>query len=161
MKPEQQKSLYVIVFKGNVDAIDVANLLGGISQTYDDLIDKDVGHINPEDIHEMMLDGLVNLQENAFWKKHQTELMWQLKRSIRRWREANDLEAEPSLSNLLLAYVIRSSLTDILIDMSYIIGGELWGRQAAKKIRALIYTEHFDVYVQEHRSKLNGMRQQS
>jgi exonuclease VII small subunit len=149
MQGTKQKQLLEMWLQGNQSAIECANILAGISQTYDDLIDKDQGEVSDSAIHEMMSRSLIALNRNQFFVENREQMIFGLERAFRRWREANDLEANGSVGALRLAYVIRSAVTDLVLDMAYMVGGEQWGRTAAFEIRRFVYDQSWEDYVEE------------
>lgn len=142
-----QRELLTYAFNGNESAVELAELLGGISQTWDDLIDCD-NPVTQDDVNEMMLDALVRLPRNEFYRQHKDTLDVLIEQAIDTWHEANDLEAKGEL--LLVAYTIRSAITPVIVRMAYLANSRRQtGREMAFLIRKAVYDEPFDAYVAE------------
>jgi len=142
-----EQQLIAWALKDDKSAIECLNLLSSASQTLDDLYDQDkkLARIAPIN---MVMNLTVLLHRNEFFRRHSSEVINLLERAIRRWLEASDLEEKKQL--LCVSYVIRSAMTDLTIDMAYLVGGPDWGRSAAVEIRKFVYTEPFEDYLQEH-----------
>lgn len=144
---KNQNELLRFAFNGDESAVELANILGGISQIWDDLIDGD-NPVSKAEINEMMLDALVQLPRNRFYLQHKETMDVLIEQAIDTWHEANDLEARGEL--LLVAYTIRSAITPVVIRMAYLANaGRQRGREMAYLIRKAVYDEPFDAYVAE------------
>ncbi len=148
---KNQEELLEIWLKGDRDAINLVGLIGSVSQTWDDLVDGDK-QLTLDDINEMMWGALMEIRRNPFFRKHEAEMDMLLEQAIDSWHEANDLEAEGLLP--LVTYTIRSSVTPLLVRMTYLLGGRLWGRKCAREIRLAVFDEPYDEY-------LSGLRKEA
>ncbi len=150
MKNEQELELLKWAYKGNVDAINCALIISRCSQTLDDLWDKDKDVSGPDAV-SMMLAMTVDLVRNPFYLKNQASFVRIIERAIMQWVEANDLEAEQSGEHIHISYIIRSSVTDAIIEIAYLLGDRQWGRVVAKKIRQAVFSdnESFEEYKKE------------
>lgn len=143
-------------FNGNSDAADLAELLGDISQVWDDLHDKDVA-VPATAVDDMMRKALLGLQRNPFFRRYQVAFDMLMEQAIDTWQEANDLEARGEL--LHVAYSIRSVITPIWIRIAYLVNGAERGREIAYEIRRAVFSDQsLDDYVTE---VLDGLSRRS
>lgn len=144
-----QSALLNHVLKGDVPAIQLANDFFEFSQILDDLWDKDKP-VSNDQLLRMAKLALVHIPKNAFFIHHQVLLAHVIDDTLNRWVEASDLEEKKEL--LYVSYITRSSTTNLLIKMAYLIGGDDWGRQAAYDINKAIYSdnESYETYKEEH-----------
>lgn len=137
--------------KGDGPAIECAKILVNASQVLDDLWDGDKP-VDRTKLFEMILSLLVDLNRNAFFIQLREPMTQAVEDALMQWVAANDIEEDgEDARELLVAYVIRSSTTDLLIKMARLLGGRAWERTVAKKVRAEVYgsNESFEEYRQE------------
>ncbi|MCG7915913.1 MAG: hypothetical protein JAY71_18765 [Candidatus Thiodiazotropha weberae] len=148
--------------RGDSDAIDLAMAWVRISQTWDDLIDGDKP-VSPLDINRMMVAALVDIPKNRFFQQHCHEILPVVEQCVGTWLSANSLECRwqgvqntPEQdrfreSDLMVSYIIRSVVTDLVIHLAGIIGGMKWREQAGVEIRRKVYqdNESFREYCEE------------
>jgi hypothetical protein len=132
------------ILMGNEDAIRLANELFFVSQVWDDLVDGDdlENPVDPEKINRMMWVALVDIPCNPFYIRFFESLHPIVRASIMDWMAANSIEknhADPG--NLMISYIIRDTLTNILAHMAYLIGGYDWMVQVAPEIRMWTHDE--------------------
>jgi len=120
-------------------AVAFCSVLFGISQTWDDLVDRDKP-VSDGDINKMMWEALITLPGNSFYQTHYGELSVLMQSAIVDWMDSNELE-HGSDHNKLVAYVLRDSVTTILIHCARIVGGYEWMREVSVEIRDAIYDE--------------------
>lgn len=152
VKKEDEIKLLDWAFKENLHAIQCVEILANSSQTLDDLWDKDK-EVSGEQCVSMVLSLIVDLIRNPFYQAHQAAMTRIIERSIMQWIEANDIERDGNETDLRVSYIIRSSITDAIIEMAYLLGDRNWGREVAKVLRKTIYSdnESFEQYLTEHR----------
>lgn len=132
--------------KGNESAVDFIMMLGGISQTWDDLIDKDSAVTN-EMINESFENAVIDLPRNSFYRQNFLELQPSIEQAIRNWHDANRIEQEKITELYPVSYVLRDSLTDVIIRCSLIIGGKEWASDTAVIIRKQLFDETLEEYI--------------
>lgn len=143
---EDQRAALEHAFKGNEDAVGLIDMLAGASQTWDDLIDKDKP-VSDESINGMMLDLLVNLPRNPFWRAFRDELQPIIEQCIIDWMSANTLE-KAYRHDRTLAFVLRDNLAAVAIRCATIIGGMQWAIEVAPEIRRTLHDEPLDEYLE-------------
>ena len=136
--------------KDHPDAIHLANCFSVISQTWDDLIDRDKP-VSGDQISQMMMMALVEIPQNPFYQQHYQQLQPMVEHCLMTWMDANTLEKTGNERDLQVSYIIRSVTTDLLIHLAGLVGGRLWRRKAALAIRQAVYrdNETFDAYQKE------------
>lgn len=134
-------------------AIALGEMLADISQIWDDLIDRDVPVTNSA-INTMMRFALIDIPKNSFYQRHFASLHPVMEDRLYTWFDANLLEREGGRTNLQVAYVLRSVITDILIHMTYLEGGLAHRQQMALAIRQRIFSdmEPLGEYIAEQES---------
>lgn len=155
MNPQQENELLSKSFRNNVDAIACAKYIINASQVLDDLWDKDK-EVSGSQAVTMVIHLTVDLARNPFYLRHQVAMVSIIERAIMQWMEANDIEKDAHKDELRVSYVIRSSITDAIIQMVYLLGDRNHARAAAREIRRMVYldNESFDDYVNEHSSEV-------
>lgn len=131
------------VLKGNEDATRLCLLLFAISQTWDDLIDEGAS----ADVNQMMVATLLELPANPFYCEHHAKLMPVIQTAVIDWLTANDLE-QGSAHERTLAFVLRDSLSAVVIQCAAIIGGISWAIAQAPRIRRFNHDEHLSTYLE-------------
>jgi len=130
------------VLKGNHEAAAFCESLGAISQAWDDLIDTgDAAGMNGA-----MTAALVSLPANPFYREHFTHLQPLVQASIIDWLTANELE-RGSPHDKTLAFVLRDSLTAVVIQCAAIVGGLPWAIANAPRIRRAMQQEPLSHYL--------------
>lgn len=133
--------------KGNTEAIELVDMLAGISQTWDDLIDQDK-MVDGKAINEMMIDALIYLPQNKFYQQF-PQLHCMFDHAISTWQESNFIEKEQH-EMLHVSFINRSVITPLIMYIIQIIGGRAWRLEAAKEIYPIIFDEPFEDYKKEH-----------
>lgn len=132
---------------GHAEAIEFVDLLGSISQTWDDLIDGDCD-VSPDAINGMMWRALVELPNNPFYARHFSRLNTLVQQVIIDWHSANVLEAGDT-ADKRVSFILRDSLAGVIVHCAYLIGGYEWANQVAPVVRRYIHDEDFAAYVGE------------
>lgn len=130
------------VFQGNIEAVRFISILGAISQTWDDIIDKDK-ELTSHEINEMMWQALVYLPENKFYIDNFAELQPLIRSCI------SDFMVSNQTKNPAIAYTLRDSLAGVATMVSYLIGGYDWMKQCAPVIREWVHNEDLADYIHE------------
>lgn len=147
MLTNNQSTFLNDVLLKNDAAVKFCETLFSISQTWDDLIDKDVDV--PEDaINCMMWDGLITLPNNPFYRDNFGTLGPLMQSYIVDWWDSNVLK-KGSVQDKCVAYVLRDSLSSIVIHCAYIVGGFDWMTMVSMRVRDALYDESMNDYVEE------------
>lgn len=131
--------------QGNAAAIDLNNMIYGICETWDDLIDGD--KVTPEGINAAFYAACIVLPRNPFYREHFAALSSLFEAAILDWYAANALEKVGTLRALQDAYVIRGSLQHITVMCARIIGGVDWANIVNLELHT--HGEGFEEYAAE------------
>lgn len=160
MTEDEENKLLAFAFKQDASAIRCADFLIKSSQTLDDLYDRDKPVSSLQCVN-MVLNLSVDMVREPFYQKHQSSMVFIIERAIMQWMEANTIEGDKLASNasLLAAYIIRSSITDALIKMVYLLGDRQHGLTVARQLREAVYSdnEEFAEYLRERDEKILGV----
>jgi hypothetical protein len=132
--------------RGHAPAIDAFLLVRDVLHFWDDLIDGDKT-LDASAVNAAMFNALVTLPSNPFWRQHQDSLLPILVNAVANWHTANEFEAGDDNRRLSLAFVIRSDYANLLIHMTYLVGGYDWMMGVAPRIRDLWTGEDFTQYL--------------
>ena len=141
------------ICNSNVSAVQFCAMIIDIVATYDDLIDKDNPDLNDGAIHAMMHSALFGLPHNKFYMDNFNLLNPIMLNSVANWRIANELERVNTLSDLNIAFIIRSSYADVIRMVAFICGGDAHSIQAGIEIRRYVHAEGMDSYLKEQQGE--------
>jgi hypothetical protein len=125
-----------------IDAFRVAHI-------WDDLIDRDVPVAN-DAINEAFHAALVSLPRNPFYRANMHRLVNFIERSLIDWTVANKWEAAPgamSRQQAEIAYITRSSYTQLIIEVALIVGGFPHAMCIQEMVRLEMHDEGVDGYL--------------
>lgn len=131
---------------GNESAAHFLDLITNILHLWDDLQDKDKP-ITAEDINLAFWNALIELPRNAFYRQNFAELNPILAVAIQNWHAANEMEATESADDKQIAFIVRSSYVDLVIQSARICGGYEWARKVTTEIRRFWHGETFAGYL--------------
>lgn len=146
METKDQHQFLREVLNDDIGAILLCETMFGISQTWDDLVDGD----NPVDsaqVNLMMWRALVELPGNPFYVKNIDRLQPIIKMSIIDWLTANGFEAAKEDNDLAISFVIRDSLTYLVIACAEIVRGPSDAIILSPAIRRFFHDESFAEYM--------------
>jgi len=146
----KENQLIEWALQGNQEAIAFCQIIFDASQVLDDLIDGDKP-VEREAIIAAWWNMLIALPNNRFYVSNLPCLTPALQRSLTDWFDANALEHEDEAGKNI-AFVLRDSVSALLIDCAFIVGGYAWGRQVSLTIRKAIHDESLEDY----KGKLEG-----
>lgn len=147
---------------GHPQALQLCRDLLFIAARWDDLIDKDTPLMD-SDIHELMQVSL-SLPLNPFYIQHFAALHTLLQNSIRNWKVAVAIERDPAHTetNLMTAFILRSSYVDIIAHMAMILKDVPHAEAVAREVHHFMQREGFQTYLRalkrEDEVRNNGMR---
>ncbi|MCH7499423.1 MAG: hypothetical protein IH886_05355 [Nitrospinae bacterium] len=131
--------------KGNVDAIYFMELINYIFHTWDDLIDKDRA-LSDKEINGVFWNALVDLPRSPFYVLNFVPLNAIITTAILDWQTANQFENEGDDLALEIAFIIRSTYSNILIYSALLVGGREWALHINPIARRLWHKETFAGY---------------
>lgn len=138
------------VLLGHSSAIEFAELLGQITQAWDDIIDGDNPELSKEEINAAFWNLFVALPRNEFYRQHFDTLNPLLQAAIVDWWDSNELQKSPRVTDKAAAYVLRDTLTTVVIHCARLIGGYSWMREVSLRVRNWLYIEDVNDFVKEH-----------
>ena len=130
--------------KGDMAAVAFCEAVFRVSQTYDDLIDRDMP-VSEEQIHRVFWECLVEIPANPFYQRHQHFLRPLLQASIVDWRDSNEL-ARGGDDDQNIAFVLRDSVSSLAIHCAFLVGGREWMLSVSPAIRRAIFDEDLSKY---------------
>lgn len=136
---KEEHDFLVEILQGNMAAVAFCENLFRISQIWDDLIDGDK-EVSADTTNEAFWRALITVNENPFYFKHAQELQPLIRAAIVDWMDANALEKDGEHGQDV-AFVLRDSISAIVIHCAYIIGGFPLMRQVSLAVRKRIYDE--------------------
>lgn len=104
------------------------------TQTIDDLIDRDRPVADAE-IFRAFWDCLFELPANPFYRQHEPYLRPIIASGFQDWWDSVQLERAGDAHGRHIAFVLRDSLTSVVIQCAYLVGGYDWMQQVADSIR--------------------------
>jgi hypothetical protein len=141
---ERDKTLQLM--KGNKAAADFVELIVDVLHFWDDLIDRDKP-LSDELINRVMLDALVTLPRNAFYRAHFDTLNTVLMNSITNWHVATKFERTGDEYRERIAYILRSSYVDMITTAALIVGGPSYAVEVGEEIRLYAHSETWGGYL--------------
>lgn len=133
--------------KGHVEAVRFCQIIFRISQTWDDLIDRD-RPVGAGEINRMMFEALVELPENGFYQQFFNELRPLIRSFITDWLASNELELGGE-DERRLAFVLRDNVGAIVTQCAYLIGGFSWMQQVNVEVRKHVHEDSFGQYISD------------
>jgi hypothetical protein len=119
--PDLQHEFLMYALLGDVAAVDFCERVFEISQVWDDLVDGD----NPTE-HEVARaywQALVSLPAHPFYQQHLLQLSAQLERAMLDYIASVELERAQSVHDKTLAFVLRDSLSSVVVYCARLVGG--------------------------------------
>lgn len=150
---ETEKGVMADWLKGNESAIELAFIIGTITQVWDDLIDQDKP-VHGSDINAAFMAAMIDLPRNAFYQQFFHELQPIIENFIINWLMANQFEAKGDRHGLSLAYVLKADIADFVIRLMTIIGGVEYAAKRGAEVRAYYHAdETLEAYLEEQHGK--------
>lgn len=126
---------------GNTDAWNYLVIISKVARVIDDLVDKP-SEVDVEDKYRLAQLLLVDLPSNSFFHTHKTSLLPLHLTSLNAWIDSNDwMKKDKTRKNYAL--VIRDQLTELVLLVAYLTGGNEYMRKISLKIRELFLKEEF------------------
>ena len=157
------RDLCLKAVRGNPQAYAFLELITGIFHLWDDLHDKDKPRTDKE-IDRVFWDALIDLPRNQFYMANFYALNNAMIVAIQNWHAANEMEETESDYDKEIAFILRSSYSDLVTLCAVIVGGYEWGRQITSEIHRYWHNEGLAGYKAnldlEKKARLaeNGMR---
>lgn len=143
-------------------ALEYIEALAFISQTFDDLYDRD-RPVTGEDFYRLLRVTLIAIPSSPFFEAHKGYLLPVLSQALLDWRFSNTVEKNPGdRSRMEVARVLRSAVTPILRAVVLLLRGERAAVEFMYRAAPLIYDQSVEDYIAEFRTEnTHGMRGQA
>ncbi|MBY5942294.1 hypothetical protein KUW00_15550 [Halomonas sp. DP5N14-9] len=157
-RPDEHQFLRYVL-REDTAAIAAFKTISRVSQTLDDLIDKD-RPVSDGDVISAFWMIIVELPANPFYRANEIYLRPLLASALSDWRVSVALERDGDAHGRHLAFVLRDQLAGVLCQMAYLVGGEQWMNQVAVEIRRHVHEDTLSEYITDLDSSyaLNGDR---
>ncbi len=142
---KEQREFLDEILCGDAEAVALCEMLGGISQVWDDLIDGDA-EVSAAEINQAFFAAIVELPANPFYFRHFARLHPLIASAVFDWMASNELEKTGS-HDRTLAFVLRDNLSAVVTQCASITGGYAWAQQNAARIRRYFHDETLQDYL--------------
>lgn len=134
------------VLRGEQAAVRFCLTLFSISQTLDDLIDKD-REATEFEIFSAFWNSLIELPANPFYRQYEPYLRPLMASAMQDWRDSVALERSGSEHCKTIAFVLRDQLTSVVVQCAYLVGGQNWAATVGPDIRNYFHDETLGDYI--------------
>ncbi|WXL27768.1 hypothetical protein WG219_10075 [Ectopseudomonas mendocina] len=117
-----------------------------ISQTLDDLIDRD-RPVSDDMIYAAFWEALIELPANPFYRTHEPYLRPLMAAALQDWRDSVRLERSGDYHCQTLAFVLRDQLTSLVVQCAYLVGGKGWMQQVSEDVRMHFHEDSLQGYI--------------
>ena len=136
------------VLQGQHAPILFCETLFRISQTLDDLIDKD-RPVSDDAIYDAFWEALIELPANPFYRANEPYLRPLMAAALQDWRDSVRLERSGKQHNRTLAFVLRDQLTSVVVQCAYLVGGRDWMQKVSEEVRLHFHEDALQDYLNE------------
>jgi hypothetical protein len=140
---ERRDAHLEVWLKGDQDAIALVQMLGNLSEFWDDLIDRDK-ELTDVRVHLALTTAVLQLPGNPWWGQAQVCLHPILVVAINAWMDANVLQRREASHDRMLAFFLRDMVHEIVTMMTYLVGGWEHLRKHSLEIREFLFHETFE-----------------
>ncbi len=126
---------------GNNDAWNYLSIIARVLRVIDDLVDEPE-KVKVGDKYNLALLLMVELPSNSFFHAHKASLLPLHLTSINAWIDSNDW-MDKDRTRKYYALVIRDQITELVMLVAYLTGGNKHMRNVSLKIRELFLKEEF------------------
>lgn len=134
------------VLLGDAEAVAFVEMLGLISQTWDDLVDGCPP--SAEMVNAAFWNAVVGLPSNEFYRAHFATLQPLLQTAIADWLDSNTLE-KGDTHDKHIAFILRDSATSIVVQCARLVGGYAHMRKVGPDIRRYFMDERLEKFMEE------------
>lgn len=127
-------------------AVAFCETLFRISQTLDDLVDRD-HPVSDDAIVSAFWQALIELPANPFYRQHEPYLRPLMASALQDWRDSVLLERSGDDHGKTLAFVLRTQLTGVVVQCAYLVGGEGWMNSVSEPIRRHFHDHSLEEYL--------------
>ncbi len=134
---------------GNQDAVSLCVALYRVMHVWDDLIDQDKP-IADADINQSFFYVMGEMPVNPFFRVHADALCAVLRSVMSSWMMSTELERGEDETGRDLAFGVRVSFVDFVVQCACLLGGYLHSQQVSREcFRALCAVESLSEYKKE------------
>lgn len=144
MRTDEPDLVYKVL-KGNLEAIDFCRSLFWVSQILDDLYDQD-REVTPEELTRLVWEISGRLICHPFALRYGPQISPLLRAGAIDWIDATRME-KGSDHDRTVAFVLRDTISNLLIHVAGIIGGDAWMLSVSQEIRDHIYEDTLADYL--------------
>jgi len=134
------------VLKGQAAPIHFCESLFRVSQTLDDLVDRDKP-VTDDAIYLAFWEALIELPANPFYRQHEPFLRPLMAAALQDWRDSVTLERDGEHHGRTLAFVLRDQLTSLVVQCAGIVGGFDWMQEVGAEVRRYFHDEYLASYL--------------
>lgn len=147
--PRQDEHAFLCrVLPNQPAAVAFCETLFRISQTLDDLIDRDQP-VSDDVIMSAFWQALIELPSNPFYRQHEPYLRPLMASALQDWRDSVTLERSGKHHDQTLAFVLRDQLTSLVVQCAYLVGGHDWMTKVSAPIRRHFHEDALDDYLKD------------
>lgn len=146
-----EREMFARWFRGSAAAVDLAMLLGEMSQVADDIADGDAED-RPAAVARILDMALVALPMNAFWQEYSTWLRPLVSAAIMAWDGSNVWRRSAIRETRIFAYVRREDALQVIREIARIVGGYEHARAVMLEAHSYyheVQRENFDDWQRE------------
>ncbi len=125
----------------DASAVEFVQLLGAVSQTWDDVIDE----AKIDDVSSAFMSLLIDLPANPFYRRHLDRLLPVMRAAIFDWLASNELQ-DGDEDDRALAHVLRDSLIAVVVECTAITRGNAYAASNAARIRRFYHDESLEAF---------------
>jgi hypothetical protein len=141
---------------GNADAVSFMVDTFYVAHIWDDLIDRDKP-LSDAMINQAFITMMVSIPRNRFYVEHIDRLSMFIERSIVDWLVATQWEKRGiTKQQAEIAYITRSSYTQLITEVALIVGGFAHGFQVQELVRLEMHDQGLDEYYAECLQSVQG-----
>ncbi len=144
---ETEEAFLNRVLRGQAAAVELVRQLMRVSQIIDDLHDRDVD-VSAARVKTMAWAVLVEVPSNAFYRRYFLDLQPVIRVALADWFDSTVLECGAG-EDRTLAFVLRDTLTALVNQCAYLIGGADWMAANGPAVRRFFHDETLSDYLAE------------
>lgn len=143
--PDLQHEFLEWALLGDAPAVDFCERVFEISQVWDDLVDGDSP--TEHEVHRAFWQALVCLPAHPFYQLHVAPLAALLELSMLNYTASVELERAPSVHDKTIAFVLRDSLTSVVVYCARLVGGFNHAASIAADVQRFFMNEDLPSYL--------------